>query len=75
MINSVAAPPHQLLCWLCLAIGGLIFCWMIYASIKARCQSAKPFHRSVISELTWQLIPLIIVVLLIWPTMTHIYHA
>lgn len=61
---------HMTIFWICIVIGGLVFSAMFYAIINHRkSKGAKPaeFHTHPVLEITWTIIPVIILVLMAIP--------
>ncbi|MCY4043643.1 MAG: cytochrome c oxidase subunit II [Cellvibrionales bacterium] len=72
---------HMLVFWICVAAGILVFLFMLYTIIKYRKSNGhKPatFHENTAVEITWTVIPLIILLGMAWPaskTLIKIYDT
>ncbi len=72
---------HMLVFWICVATGVLVFLFMLYTIIKYRKSNGhKPatFHENTTVELTWTIIPFIILMGMAWPaskTLIKIYDT
>lgn len=68
---------HMLIFWVCVGIGILVFGTMLYSILYHRKSSgfqAVPFHEKTSVELTWTIIPLLILILMAIPA-THVLIA
>lgn len=72
---------HMLVFWICVAAGILVFLFMLYTIIKYRKSNGhKPatFHENTAVEITWTVIPLVILLGMAWPaskTLIKIYDT
>jgi cytochrome c oxidase subunit 2 len=72
---------HMLMFWICVAIGVIVFSVLIFSLIKYRKSKgavAATFHENLFAEITWTLIPLVILVAMAWPAtyaLIEVYDA
>lgn len=62
---------HMMIFWVCVAIGVLVFGLMFYSIIrhrKSRGDKAAQFHESAAVEITWTVIPVLILIAVVIPT-------
>jgi len=72
---------HMLMFWICVWIGVVVFGVLIYSLIKYRKSKgavAATFHENLFAEITWTIIPLVILVAMAWPAtyaLIEVYDA
>lgn len=65
---------HTLLFWICISLCVSVFMIMMYALIKFRKKHQDKqthFYREMATEILWAVIPFIIIIILLIPTVNH----
>jgi len=61
---------HMTVFWICVGIGCVVFTLMLWAIIfhrKSLGHNAVPFHESLVLEIIWTTVPIIILIAMAWP--------
>lgn len=69
-VSQAAYDIHMIMMWICTVIGVGVFGFMIYvmfAHRKSRGVEASNFHESIVVELTWTIVPAIILIVMAVP--------
>lgn len=72
-VSQAAYDIHMIMMWICTVIGIGVFGFMIYVMIahrKSKGVEAANFHEHLGAELTWTIIPAVILVVMAWPATT-----
>lgn len=62
---------HMMIFWVCVVIGSVVFALMLYSIVrhrKSRAGKTAQFHESTAVEITWTIIPVLILIAVVIPT-------